>query len=210
MWSRAIPHATQRASFALDSMKCQGLRCRADVPCCAAALYARRLLAEVCMAIYIHCPNCHERLTEMHHHCTHCGTALPPGVLSALAAALGTTPPTAPAFAVGAIPAHVSSTPPLAALYTAEEHGTPPAHHSALRPWLAALLSLICGLGQIYNGQIVKGAVLLICGIAAVVTWQFLPGKILAPCLWLYAISDAYLVARRTLPLRPQRQRARH
>jgi TM2 domain-containing membrane protein YozV len=209
MRSRAIPHAAQRASFALDSMQCQALRCRTDAQCCAAAPCGRRLLAEVCMAIYIHCPNCHERLTEMHHHCTHCGMALPPGVLSALAAALGMTPPAAPAFAVGAIPTHVSPSPSLAALYTAEEHGTPPAHHSALRPWLAAILSLICGLGQLYNGQIVKGVVLLVCGIAAVAAWQSLLGKILASCLWLYAISDAYLVARRALPLRPQRQRAR-
>jgi TM2 domain-containing membrane protein YozV len=66
-------------------------------------------------------------------------------------------------------------------------------------------LSLICGLGQLYNGQIVKGVVLLICGIVAVVTWQFLPGKMLALILWLYAISDAYLVARRALPMGPQR-----
>jgi TM2 domain-containing membrane protein YozV len=208
MRSRAIPHVAQRARFALDSMKCQALRYHADVQCCAAALCGRRLLAEVYMAIYIHCPNCHERLTEMHHHCTHCGMALPPGVLYALAAALGITPPAAPAFAVGAIPTHISPAPSLAALYTAEEHHTLPAH-SALRPWLAAALSLICGLGQLYNGQIVKGVVLLICGIAAVAAWQFLLGKILAPCLWLYAISDAYLVARRTLPRRPRRQHAK-
>ena len=84
----------------------------------------------------------------------------------------------------------------------------PPAHHSALRPWLAATLSLICGLGQLYNGQIVKGVVLLICGIAAVAAWQFLLGKMLVLFLWLYAISDAYLVARRTLPRGPQRQHA--
>src|SRR6185503_6814884 len=157
------------------------------------------------MAIYIHCPNCHERLTEMHHHCTHCGMALPPGVLSALAAALGTTPPSAPAFAVGTLPPHVSSTPSFAALYTAEADGAPPAYHSTLRPWLAAVLSLICGLGQLYNGQIVKGVVLLVCGIAAVAAWQFLLGKILVLILWPYAISDAYLVARRALPLEPQR-----
>jgi uncharacterized protein (DUF58 family) len=49
----------------------------------------------------------------------------------------------------------------------------------------------------------VKGVVLLICGLATVVTWQFLLGKIFALVLWLYAISDAYLVARRTLPLEP-------
>ena len=160
------------------------------------------------MAIYIHCPNCHERLTEMHHHCTHCGMALPPGVLYALAAALGVTPPPSPGLTVGAIPPHMSRTPSLSALSTAEERHTSPAHHSALRPWLAATLSLICGLGQLYNGQIMKGVVLLICGIVAVVAWQFLLGKMLALILWLYAISDAYLVARRSLSMGPQRQHA--
>ncbi len=147
------------------------------------------------MAIYIHCPNCHERLTEMHHHCTHCGLALPPGVLYALASALGVTPPPAPGLTVGAIPPHVSQTPSLSALDGMEEHPTPPAHHSAL--------------GQLYNGQIVKGVVLLICGIAAVAAWQFLLGKMFALIFWLYAISDAYLVARRTLPMGRQRQRAK-
>jgi TM2 domain-containing membrane protein YozV len=161
------------------------------------------------MAIYIHCPNCHERLTEMHHHCTHCGMALPPGVLYALAAALGVTPAPSPGLPVGAIPPHVSPRPSLSALSTAEEHHTSPAHHSALRPWLAATLSLICGLGQLYNGQIVKGVVLLICGTVAVVAWQFLLGKMLALILWLYAISDAYLVARRSLPIGPRRQHAK-
>jgi TM2 domain-containing membrane protein YozV len=161
------------------------------------------------MAIYIHCPNCHERLTEMHHHCTHCGLALPPGVLYALASALGVTPPPAPGLTVGAIPTHVSPRPSSATLSTAEDHPTSPAHHSALRPWLAAALSLICGLGQLYNGQIVKGVVLLICGITAVAAWQFLLGKMLVLCLWLYAISDAYLVARRALPMGPQRQHAK-
>jgi TM2 domain-containing membrane protein YozV len=70
-------------------------------------------------------------------------------------------------------------------------------------------LSLICGLGQLYNGQIVKGVVLLICGTVAALAWQFLLGKMLALILWLYAISDAYLVARRSLPLGPQRQQAK-
>src|SRR4030095_4886173 len=160
------------------------------------------------MAIYIHCPNCHERLTEMHHHCTHCGMALPPGVLYALASALGVTSPPLPGLTVGAIPPHVSPTPSLSAVGSAEERHTSPAHHSTLRPWLAATLSLICGLGQLYNGQLVKGVVLLICGIATVAAWPFLLGKMLALILWLYAISDAYLVARRTLPMGPQRQHA--
>ena len=144
----------------------------------------------------------------MHDNCAHCGIALPPGVLYALSSALGVTPPLSPGFSGSGLPTHMSPT--LSRLYTAEERQTPPAQHSALRPWLAATLSLVCGLGQFYNGQLIKGMVLLICGIAAVVAWQFLLGKILAPLLWLYAISDAYLVARRTIPLVPQRQPVEH
>ena len=162
------------------------------------------------MAIYIHCPNCNERLEEMHHNCAHCGSALPPGVLYALSSALGITPLLSPGFSAGAIPTHMAPTPSLSALYAAEEHQPPPAHHSALRPWLAATLSLICGLGQLYNGQIMKGLVLLICGIAAVVAWPFLLGKMLASCLWLYAMSDAYLVARHTMPIASPRQPVKH
>jgi len=160
------------------------------------------------MAIYIHCPHCDERLEEMHDTCAHCGIALPPGVLYALSSALGVTPPLSPGSPVSGLPTHMSPT--LSTLSTAAERQTPPAQHSALRPWLAATLSLVCGLGQFYNGQLRKGIVLLICGIAAVVAWQFLLGKILAPFLWLYAISDAYLVARRTIPLAPQRRPVEH
>lgn len=153
------------------------------------------------MAIYIHCPYCNERLEEMHHNCVHCGMLLPPGVLSALSSALGVTPPLSPGFSGSGLPSHISPTLSLSPLYTTKERQTSPAQHSTLRPWLAAILSLVCGLGQLYNGQRVKGIVLLLCGIAAVVAWPFLLGKMLAPFLWLYAISDAYLVARRTLPL---------
>ena len=152
------------------------------------------------MAIYIHCPNCNERLEAMRQDCPHCGASLPPGVLYALSSALGLTPPPSPGPRAGQIPPHVSSPPPLSTLSGMQERQTTPTHHSPLRPWLAALLSVICGLGQLYNGQIIKGMVLLLGGIAAVVTWQFLPVKVLAPFLWLYAILDAYLVARRTTP----------
>src|SRR5437870_5308573 len=127
--------------FALDTMKYLVLRCTRCAMLCRG--YMSYLSLEVYMAIYIHCPNCHERLTEMHHHCTHCGMALPPGVLYALASALGVTPPPAPDLTVGAIPPHVSPPSSMFALSTAEERHTAP-HHSALRPWLAATLSLIC------------------------------------------------------------------
>jgi len=151
------------------------------------------------MAIYIHCPHCHERLTEMHDHCTHCGVALPPGVLYALSVSLGITPPPSPHGPGGVQPFQTAPLPSLATLMAADEHQRPPASHSALRPWLAALLSLVCGLGQIYNGQVWKGVILLLCGAAAMLAWPYLFGKILAVGLWLYAVSDAYLVARRSL-----------
>src|SRR4030095_15458386 len=111
----------------------------------------------------------------------HCGIALPPGVLYALSSALGVTPPPSPGFSVSELPTHISPTFSSSTLYPTEERQTSPAYHSALRPWLAATLSLVCGLGQLYNGQLMKGMVLLICGIAAVVAWQFRLGKMLAP-----------------------------
>jgi hypothetical protein len=36
-------------------------------------------------------------------------------------------------------------------------------------------------------------------GMVALVGWQFLPVRILAPIVWIYAMVDAYLVARRTI-----------
>jgi TM2 domain-containing membrane protein YozV len=60
------------------------------------------------------------------------------------------------------------------------------------------VLSLVCGLGQIYNGQVVKGMLLMILGTTAVVSLPLLIGKILALMVWGYAIIDAFLVARRT------------
>jgi len=154
------------------------------------------------MAIYIHCPNCNERLEAMGPECPHCGVSLPPGVLYALSSALGLTSPSSPGSMAGQVPPHVSPSSSLSAPSARQERQTTPTHHSTLRPWLAALLSVICGLGQLYNGQMLKGVMLLLCGIATVVTWQYLPVKVLAAFLWLYAISDAYLVAQRTTPQR--------
>jgi TM2 domain-containing membrane protein YozV len=159
------------------------------------------------MAIYIYCPNCNERLEAMSQDCAQCGANLPPGVLYALSVALGITPRPAPGT-VGQVAMHGSPLPSSAPAMLPERQTTP-THHSMLRPWLAALLSVICGLGQLYNGQIMKGMTLLLCGIVTVMTWQFLPVKVLAPFLWLYAIADAYLVARRVIPQTSQRRPAR-
>lgn len=152
------------------------------------------------MAISIDCPNCHKRLDVLGDHCTHCGLALPPGVAYALASTLGGLPTAGAHGLAAATPASFSPANPLATLYPAEERQRPPDAHSPLRPWLAALLSGVCGLGQLYNGQISKGLALFIGGGIAVLAWPWLLGKIAAGLLWVYAISDAYLVARRMLP----------
>jgi TM2 domain-containing membrane protein YozV len=60
-------------------------------------------------------------------------------------------------------------------------------------PGLAAVLSFfICGLGQIYNGQILKGLVFL-CAYA-VSWWMMLlvVGFFTTPILWIWGIVDAY------------------
>ena len=65
-------------------------------------------------------------------------------------------------------------------------------------PGLAAVLSfLIVGLGQIYNGQIAKGLLLLLSAIISGVLMLILVGFIFWIAIWLYAIYDAYNTARR-------------
>jgi len=149
------------------------------------------------MAIHIHCPSCHARLEEVHQDCTHCGVELPIGVLYALSAALGKTPMPTPIPVHRRPPSHLTQSPPPAPRPATRQEQSP-AHNSKWRPWFAAALSLLCGLGQFYNGQRTKGLVLLALGVVAVVGWQSLPGKILAFIVWIYAMVDAYLVARRS------------
>ena len=63
-------------------------------------------------------------------------------------------------------------------------------------PVLAAILSLlIVGLGQIYNGQIGKGIVLIICYVISIVLCTILIGIPLLVILWIYGIYDAYNTA---------------
>jgi TM2 domain-containing membrane protein YozV len=151
------------------------------------------------MAIHIHCPHCHERLEAMKTNCTHCDATLPPGVLYALSAAFEDAPPPMQMPSMHTMPIHLQMTPPA----TAAPRQVPPspalpAENSALRPWLAATLSLVCGLGQLYNGQVAKGVILMILATAAVLGFRSPIGQVMIPVLWLYAIVDAYRVARRT------------
>ncbi|WP_409200849.1 zinc-ribbon domain-containing protein [Methanobrevibacter sp. DSM 116169] len=64
-------------------------------------------------------------------------------------------------------------------------------------PVVAAVLSFfICGLGQIYNGELGKGLILLICYVLCFTFfWLIIPGLI-AVVIWIYGIYDAYTVAK--------------
>ncbi|MBF6567438.1 MAG: hypothetical protein IVW54_01020 [Candidatus Binataceae bacterium] len=70
---------------------------------------------------------------------------------------------------------------------------------AALRsPGLAAVLSFFwCGLGQIYNGQIVKGIVMLLLYAASWYTMWLIIGFITTPILWIWGMVDAYRSAQR-------------
>lgn len=65
-------------------------------------------------------------------------------------------------------------------------------------PGLAAVLSFfICGLGQIYNGQILKGFIFLVAyGISWLMMWIII-GFITTPILWIWGIVDAYRKAQK-------------
>lgn len=75
-------------------------------------------------------------------------------------------------------------------------------------PLLAALLSaLLCGLGQIYDGRILRGVVLMV---LMLILWAIgsllgvltlglglLPFAIVAGALWIFGVVDAYAGSRR-------------
>lgn len=64
-------------------------------------------------------------------------------------------------------------------------------------PVLAAILSLILsGLGQIYNGQITKGVIFIVIQLINAALTAVLIGWVLMPIVGLWAMIDAYLVAR--------------
>lgn len=65
-------------------------------------------------------------------------------------------------------------------------------------PGVAALLSfLLCGAGQIYNGEVGKGLLFFF------LCWTI----ILAPIMWIWSICDAYSVAERSARRRGRRRR---
>lgn len=64
-------------------------------------------------------------------------------------------------------------------------------------PILAAVLSLIvAGLGQIYNGQIGKGVIFIVIQLINGALTAVLIGWVLLPIVGLWAMIDAYLIAK--------------
>ena len=65
-------------------------------------------------------------------------------------------------------------------------------------PILAAVLSLIvAGLGQIYNGQVTKGVLLIVAQLINTALTVVLIGWILMPIVGLWSMIDAYVTAER-------------
>lgn len=65
-------------------------------------------------------------------------------------------------------------------------------------PVLAAILNLILsGLGQIYNGQITKDVIFIVVQLINAALTTVLIGWVLMPIVGLWAMIDAYLVAKR-------------
>ena len=63
-------------------------------------------------------------------------------------------------------------------------------------PGIAAVLSFfICGLGQIYNGQILKGIIIIICYALSWLLMYLVVGFVLVPILWIWGMYDAYRTA---------------
>ncbi len=65
-------------------------------------------------------------------------------------------------------------------------------------PVTAAILSFFfIGLGQAYNGQIIKAAVLVILYAISIFLTVFIIGFVTTPILWIWSVVDAYTSSQR-------------
>jgi TM2 domain-containing membrane protein YozV len=65
-------------------------------------------------------------------------------------------------------------------------------------PGLAAVLSaFFVGFGQIYNGEIAKGLLLIVVYLISILMIFVLIGLITTPLVWIFGIYDAYNTAKR-------------
>ncbi len=138
------------------------------------------------------CTNCGVSVAPDSRYCQRCGEPLSAG------SGMLSPPPPSPSWSPGT-PSYASTypvgQPPAAPTYPPQHDYGPEAMVERKSPGIAAVLSfLVIGLGQIYNGQILKGLIMLtvaiLCGITIV-------GLVVSFCIWLYGIFDAYGTAKR-------------
>lgn len=55
----------------------------------------------------------------------------------------------------------------------------------------------VCGLGQVYNGQIVKGIVFFVAFVISALLVSAVIGFVTTPLLWIWGMVDAYRSAER-------------
>lgn len=115
----------------------------------------------------MYCPNCGAQNADTAKFCEKCGTGL-----------VATPPPAAQ---------------PDTRMRGVDVTPAPGGHPvTGKNPVLALVLSLvICGVGQFYNGDVKKGALMLIGFILGI----FISGGLISFGLWVWSMIDAYLVA---------------
>jgi TM2 domain-containing membrane protein YozV len=126
------------------------------------------------------CSGCGRQMDAGQQFCAGCGTKNPAVQPTGMVPPLGTAVP-----GTGVAAAGTSIAPAQHVIIVAEKS-----------PGLAAVLSFFwAGLGQIYNGEISKGILLIVvyaisCGLMALVI-----GFFTTPILWIYGMVDAYKTA---------------
>ena len=126
------------------------------------------------------CSKCGSENPEVARFCAKCGAPMPPPAAAATAAA---APPVVDTMRGLAPTSSPSSTTPAGAAVVSVTGKT---------PWVAALLSFfITGLGQLYNGDFKKGAVMF--GLA--VLGFIFTGGLLTVGVWIWGMVDGWQVA---------------
>jgi TM2 domain-containing membrane protein YozV len=130
--------------------------------------------------IRMYCSGCGASVNDSQNFCPYCGRAAGTNY-SAVATA---TPASAPAPATEVVQTTIRTTREVIVI------------ESPKSPGLAAVLSFFwAGLGQIYNGEIGKGVVLMILHAISWIMIMILVGLITTPILWIYGMIDAYKTA---------------
>jgi TM2 domain-containing membrane protein YozV len=136
------------------------------------------------------CPACRRWVPADHRFCGYCGVGLREPSRTAAGSAPTDTPRPYNASAWSAAPPAGTILP---ASYAPRPHPQP-----MKSPGVAAVLSFFwCGLGQIYNGEIGKGVLMLVLYAISVVLLFVLIGFLTTPVLWIWGMVDAYKTAER-------------